>query len=273
MDSLRRFIPFRLLEFMRGLPFVRSRDARARHRRAVAELESCFRSTLLSSLPARDRRVDLLVDLIGTGPSEALYILDFMYASLHLPGDVCEFGVAQGATSALIANELLTTKKQLWLFDSFRGLPAPSSEDVLLDDIFNLGGIARYEGTMVYAESSVRRRLRAVGFPPERTRIVPGLIERIANSGPLPESICFAYIDSDFYKPVSTALQITDRRLSRGGCIVVDDYAFFSIGAKRAVDEFVESTEGRYQLLTPPEFAGHFVVLRNKPLRSLLVQS
>ncbi len=68
--------------------------------------------------------------------------------ALGLDGDVCEFGVAQGATSALIANEIRGTEKDLWLFDSFEGLPKPTDHDILIDDIFNLGSIDRYQGTM-----------------------------------------------------------------------------------------------------------------------------
>jgi hypothetical protein len=35
-------------------------------------------------------------------------------------------GIAQCATSALIANEISSSKKNLWLFDSFKGLPKPT---------------------------------------------------------------------------------------------------------------------------------------------------
>lgn len=64
-----------------------------------------------------------MAKLLGTQISEAMYILVFLHRSLELDGDVCEFGVAQGATSALLANEIRTTQKNLWLFDSFKGLP------------------------------------------------------------------------------------------------------------------------------------------------------
>jgi predicted O-methyltransferase YrrM len=45
--------------------------------------------------------------LLGTSPVSGMFLLGALHKSLRLPGAVCEFGVAQGATSALMANELL----------------------------------------------------------------------------------------------------------------------------------------------------------------------
>jgi len=88
-----------------------------------------------------------MVQLMGTQLSEALHVVAHLNRTLHLEGDVCEFGVAQGATSALIANEIRETNKKLWLFDSFEGLPRPTEQDILIDDIFNLGSIEKYQGS------------------------------------------------------------------------------------------------------------------------------
>ena len=78
---------------------------------------------IIGSQPRRHR---ILGDLMGTSPSEAYFIVESLARTQHLGGDVCEFGVAQGRTSALIANELLAKNRKLHLFDSFSGLPAPS---------------------------------------------------------------------------------------------------------------------------------------------------
>ena len=48
------------------------------------------------------------------------------------------------------------------------------------------------------------------------------------------------YVDFDFYSPISVALRFLNKRLVTGGVIVVDDYGFFSSGAKTAVDEFLK---------------------------------
>ena len=83
-----------------------------------------------------------------------------------MDGDVCEFCVAQGETSALIANEISgCLEKILHLFDSFEGLPKPSDKDKLKDDIFALGNIDKYAGTMKCPEAMVLSRLAAISFP------------------------------------------------------------------------------------------------------------
>jgi len=168
--------------------------------------------------------------------------------------------VAQGLTSALLAYEIKHTDKVLWLFDSFKGLPKPSPEDKLKDDIFNLGTIEAYEGTMSCPESMVRKRLAEIQFPEERVKIIPGFIEEAINTGPLPAKICFAYVDFDFYEPILTALEFLDKTLEVGGHIVVDDYNFFSTGAKTAVDTFLDG-HNKYEIYFPLSSAGKFCIL------------
>jgi hypothetical protein len=81
-------------------------------------------------------RTALLARLRGTPPAEAYFIINALFQTQTVNGDVCEFGVAQGETSALIANEIMAGGKKLHLFDSFQGLSDPTLEDTLKDDIF-----------------------------------------------------------------------------------------------------------------------------------------
>ncbi len=71
------------------------------------------------SIPENSHRPALLAELIGTSVSEGLFIAHHLHAALRAEGDVCEFGVAQGATSALMANEISGSGRCLWLYDSF----------------------------------------------------------------------------------------------------------------------------------------------------------
>ena len=221
----------------------------------VNELHGGLRELMFRDLPAREGRRELLAQLVGTPVSEAMYILAYLNKALAANGDVCEFGVAQGATSALLANEIRQTSKQLWLFDSFEGLPAPTEKDVLIDDIFGLGSIDKYKGEMASPADMVKARLDAINFPASRARLVPGFIEETVKSAELPEKVCFAYIDFDFYEPILTALRMLRSRLAPDGAIVIDDYGFFSAGAKTAVDEFVAEEHGAFELIMPSEFA------------------
>ena len=46
---------------------------------------------------------DLLKDLMGTSLVEGLKIIESLNKTIKVDGDICEFGVAQGKTSKLIA--------------------------------------------------------------------------------------------------------------------------------------------------------------------------
>jgi O-methyltransferase len=211
--------------------------------------------------PVPEGRSELLAKLLGTQASEALCIINYLHQSLKMPGDVCEFGIAQGATSALLANEIRNTDKLLWLFDSFEGLPKPTEKDTLVDDIFGLGTIEKYQGTMAYGVNEVLERLRAISYSLSRVKIVPGFIENTISLADLPDRVCFAYVDFDFYEPILIALNYLNQHLSHGGCIVVDDYGFFSSGARTAVDEFFTAHSSRYDLVRPDKSAGHLAIL------------
>jgi O-methyltransferase len=233
--------------------------------KAIHEINSLYNEfVFLSEKKYKESQISMLKNLIGTGFGEGLYILDALQKSLTVEGDVCEFGVAQGATSALLANEIKDTGKKLWLFDSFEGLPKPTEKDSLINDIFNLGSIAAYKGTMACPEDMVRSRLADIKFPDERTKIVPGFIEKTIYTTGLPEKVCFAYIDFDFYEPILIALQYLDRVLQPGCFVIVDDYNFFSDGVKIAVDEFHAANKEKYELLFPVKSAGFFCILQKK---------
>ncbi len=142
-----------------------------------------------------EMRPQLLARLLGTLPSEAYFIIQALARCKNIDGDVCEFGVAQGETSALIANEILSCDKILHLFDSFEGLPKPTEKDVLINDIASLGTMEAYTGTMSCPETAVRARLKAISFPKDRYIIHKGFIDQsLTDVKNLPEKVSFAYV-------------------------------------------------------------------------------
>ncbi|WP_271617385.1 TylF/MycF/NovP-related O-methyltransferase [Bradyrhizobium sp. CCBAU 51745] len=232
------------------------------HRQDAAEIEQLYRRFLFTDLPVREGRSRDLSDLIGTTVSEAIYVIKSLHDGLKVAGDICEFGVAQGATSKLLASEIMPFQdRKLWLFDSFEGLPAPTQEDRLIHDIFNLGTMANYKGTMASPETEVLAKLASINFPSERIKVKKGWVRDAIKSGDLPAQVAFAYVDFDFYEPIKDALEFLDARMPVGGRIVVDDYGYFSEGAQLAVDQFVQGTQGRYKAEMPLPFAGHFCML------------
>jgi hypothetical protein len=179
-------------------------------------------------------------------------------------GDVCEFGVAQGETSALIANELLSQPGQLHLFDSFAGLSAPTEKDVLINDLYNLGSMAAYAGIMACPLTMVAERLHDVRFPFDRVVVHAGFVrETLRGPLPLPKAVRFAYLDMDLYEPTRDALKFLEGVTYPGAVVIVDDYGFFSTGVKTAVEEAAEG--GKWNVVVAPPALGLFCTMVRRP--------
>lgn len=234
-----------------------------KYHRLIKEVYGLYKELKLTSLKSDidSKSIALMANLDGTQISEAVYLLNALEQTLSLKGDVCEFGVAQGLTSALFAHSIRSSDKNLWLFDSFEGLPAPTEKDKLKDDIFDLKNIEAYQGTMSHAKEKVIKNLQNVEFPASRTKIVDGFIEKTIQSTELPKVVAFAYVDFDFYNPIKIALDFLHTVLVKGGIIIIDDYDFFSEGAKIAVDEFLSEKRSEYVMELPISSAGKFAIL------------
>ena len=211
----------------------------------------------------------LILGLIGTSPIEGLKILDSLKKTSILEGDVCEFGVAQGKTSKLIASFLKNKNKKLYLFDSFSGLPSPSKEDQLKDDIFNLKDIKKYAGKMSHPVEKVINELKDINFSEKNIVINKGYFNQKSLKGmKIPEKISFAYLDFDFYEPTYDALNFMDKYLSPNGIIIVDDYDFFSTGVKTAVDKWINEKKEKYSIKKIKTSLASFVIITNKEKNS-----
>ena len=232
----------------------------------TSAFEKLFQQTEGVNLNKIVSRSVLLARLRGTPPAEAYFIISALFQTQTVNGDVCEFGVAQGETSALIANEILAGGKKLHLFDSFQGLSNPTLEDSLKDDIFSLGQMKAYKGTMSFQKSWVVSRLRVVNFPSNRYILHEGFINDVFEANiDLPQKVSFAYIDFDLFEPTKSALEFLLTRTDPGAILIVDDYDFFSTGVKKAVDEFVLANP-QFKIQIPHNDFGHFAIIKKTNL-------
>jgi len=248
-----------------GLEIVRKHEKiflSTKYQALIEEMQIFFCEVMSEfRLKRSKRRIKLMMELNGTQISEAFYILMYLNKSIKVKGDVCEFGIANGTTSALLANEIINVKKNLWLFDSFKGLSRPGKKDILINDISKLGSISKYEGSMNYSQQDVDFRLKNISFPKSKAKIIAGFISDTVSDVKIKDGICFAYIDFDLYDPTKIALDFLDKNINKKGHIVIDDYGFFTSGPKTAVDEFMKKRAESYKVYYPYKFAGHFCIL------------
>jgi len=235
-----------------------------RNQRLINQVVHLVKEKNFPELTIKRKTVDLITRLAGINAMEATYILEYLRRSINVPGDIGEFGVAQGLTSALLAHHLLKTKKKLWLFDSFEGLSAPTHKDKLINDIYELGDIKKYKGRMSCPSSMVLHELKKIRFPRNRCRLIKGWVSETLAKKMGPKKVAFALVDVDFHDPTRTILEFLHPRISRGGHIFVDDYGFFSSGVKSAVKKFLKKYSRYYKLIIPPKYAGFFCILKRR---------
>lgn len=150
----------------------------------------------------------------------------------HLPGDLVECGCARGGSAALMALTLrqLGERRNMWLFDTFEGLPAPTADD----PDYEIAEL--FTGSCLGPLEEVRELFRDQGVA-DGVQFVKGLFQDTIPRSPI-ERIAFLHIDGDWYESVKVCLDALYDKVVPGGIIQFDDYGYWK-GARKAVDEFM----------------------------------
>jgi len=167
-----------------------------------------------------------------------------------IKGDFLECGVYKGGSMMTIALTLIAegvTDRELYLFDTFEGMPKPDERDINLWGIpslekFNEKKISDVSSTWVNASlASVKQAMSLTGYPMERIHYVKGLVENTLPEE-APKKIALLRLDTDWYKSTIHELTHLYPHLSPKGIVIVDDYGHHK-GAKEAVDEYFQKKE------------------------------
>ena len=155
-------------------------------------------------------------------------------------GDVVEFGCYVGTTSVPVAQRLVTTDKKLFVYDSFEGLPEKTAEDE------SPAGLQFQAGELAASKAQLIKNFKQAGLA--LPIITKGWFSDVSASR-LPDEICFAYLDGDYYRSVLDPLKLIWGRLVPGAHILVDDYANEALpGAAKAVDQWLTSHPGKLRV-------------------------
>ena len=151
-----------------------------------------------------------------------------------IAGDIVECGVWKGGSIMAIAKTLLALKsydKELYLFDTFEGMPRPTEFDISYNDKL---AIKHFEERKIDNNNSdwsrieldeVKNNVFSTGYNNEKFHFIKGKVEDTIPEFS-PETISILRLDTDWYESTRHELIHLFPRLVKGGVIIIDDYGF-----------------------------------------------
>jgi O-methyltransferase len=162
-----------------------------------------------------------------------------------VPGAIVECGVWRGGSMMAAALTLLrlgVADRELYLYDTFAGMPPPTEADTTRSGERAADLLAENdEDSHIWAIASlsdVRAAVLSTDYPEPQIHFVEGLVEDTLPAS-APEEIAILRLDTDWYRSTKHELEQLYPRLAPGGVLILDDYGHWQ-GARRAVDEYFE---------------------------------
>jgi len=174
----------------------------------------------------------------------------------NIPGAIAECGVWRGGAVLAILRTLLrlgVTDRDVFLFDTFDGMSAPTEHDVSwvgehAPTIHAArGGYASGSNWTRAPLEDVKAGVMSAGYPGDRIRFVQGCVEDTLPAQ-APERLALMRLDTVWYESTKHELIHLYPRLSQGGVIIIDDYGTWA-GSRRATDEYIGETGARLLLV------------------------
>ena len=194
----------------------------------MSNLNTKFQFRLLSFY--NDKKIIDLIKIVKKEvdfaffPIEAYHVYSIAKSQSNLDGDMAEVGVYQGGSAKLIAE--VKNEKELYLFDTFEGLPKVSKKDT------HFG--TSYWKTGEFSNTSLEN--------------VENYLSNYKNiycyKGKFPETsepiktkkFSFVHLDVDLFQSTIDCLEFFYPRMINGGIILTHDY--HTDGVKQAFNEF-----------------------------------
>ena len=191
-----------------------------------------------------------------TSPERVLATVDAVRYCVRrgIQGSFAECGVwLGGSVLAMIMalQELDVDDRDIYLFDTFEGMTAPTEHDVSSLDppalqtwteanAKNERAWPEMFSSKVFNEETVRETVLSTGYPPERVHLIRGPVEMTLPDN-APQSLALMRLDTDWYESTLHELRHLYPVLADAGVLIIDDYGHWD-GARRAVDEYFGSS-------------------------------
>jgi Macrocin-O-methyltransferase (TylF) len=159
-----------------------------------------------------------------------------------VPGDLIETGVWRGGATIFMRAILRAygvTDRNVWVADSFEGLPAPDPEKYPIEAKTHRGAtMVKSYNHFAAGIDEVRRNFQAFGLLDDQVRFLKGWFKDTLPSAPF-KTLAVMRLDGDYYESTMDGLTNLYDKLSVGGYAIIDDYGEDSwTYCRRAVDDF-----------------------------------
>lgn len=166
----------------------------------------------------------------------------------NISGAFVECGVWKGGSMMAIAETLLAlgvNDRELYLYDTFEGMTAPTEADV---DQLNRDAASQLKQdaskkaeSMVWAYSGleeVKQNIARTGYPSDKIHFIQGDILKTIPAQ-MPGKTALLRLDTDWYESTKHEMEHLYPLLVSKGILIIDDYGFWK-GSKKAVDEYLQ---------------------------------
>jgi O-methyltransferase len=211
VQPIRRWLAAKDMEVIRHTPFHAT--TRAEGRDWPAEAES------MAGLKRLDNLQFCVTDVLRRG----------------VPGDLIETGAWRGGVTIFMRAILEAygdTQRQVWVADSFRGLPKPDPERWPAD----AGDEHWTREQLAVPLEEVQANFARYDLLDDRVRFLAGWFKDTLPTAPITR-LAVLRLDGDMYGSTMEALEALYPKLSPGGYVIVDDYGAIP-QCKEAVTDF-----------------------------------
>jgi hypothetical protein len=204
--------------------------------------------------PGQRRVLKLVAPYTMVAPPRLMNAWDLVkrVEAAGLPGAIVECGVFKGGTSGVMA-AASSSAREIWLFDSFEGLPQPTEADGLKAHEYangrSTGALSAIDQCVGPLASVQELFFDVLRVDPRRVQIRKGWFQET-----LPEArhevgpIAVLRLDGDWYESTRVCLENLYDLVPSGGFVIIDDYGYWE-GCRRAVDEFLAARQLKVELV------------------------
>ena len=153
----------------------------------------------------------------------------------HIPGDLIECGVWRGGATIFMRAVLKAygdMQRQIWVADSFKGLPPPDVENYYLDKHDQLH---RFQQLAVSVEE-VKANFTRYGLLDDQVQFLPGWFKDSLPTASI-DRLAVLRADGDMYESTTQILTYLYPKLSVGGYCIIDDYGA-GLSCRQATDDY-----------------------------------